>query len=83
VSTNLLVEVRNGDLAAAQKVFKRKSESGVKRDILRSTHYGKPGERRRLKSLRARRREARHARKVALTPTSRHDLRDMASGGYY
>jgi ribosomal protein S21 len=82
VSTNLLVEVRDGDLAAARKVFKRKWECGVKRDILRSTRYSKPGERRRLKSLRARWREARHARKVALTPMTRNDLRDMASGYY-
>ncbi len=79
---NLLIDVRNGDLEAALKLLKKKFLTTVKRDIARHAAYVKPGEAARTKSARARRRERRHARKVALTPMTRRDLRDLASGYY-
>ena len=80
---NLLVYVRDSDVEGAIKLLKKKFQTTLKRDIARHAAYVKPGEAARTKSTRARRRERKHARRMAAHPMSRHDLRDMASGGYY
>ena len=55
--TNVKVDVRDGDVIRALKVFKKKVErEGVLRDVRRQAYALRPGERRRMKRVKAIRR---------------------------
>ncbi len=55
--TNVKVDVRDGDVIRALKVFKKKVErEGVLRDVRRQAYALRPGERRRVKRAKAVRR---------------------------
>jgi small subunit ribosomal protein S21 len=70
--TNILVEVRAGQIEGALRLLKKQMEQqGIYHDIKKKNHYLKPSERRKLKSRLARKKLRKQEQKRALAEEQR------------